>query len=190
MDLVNQIMEIITNIITNFTNCVTIIAIGVGGFWAYYLFIKNRQEYPRAEVKHKLIQKHLDYGKILLHVEVEVVNLGEVLISLESGEVRLLQVLPVQEEIEKAIQSDEDPVGKGKYELDWCLLAERKLFYKETSCEIEPKESDKFHFDFVIKNDIQTVEIYSHFKNQRKKDKKLGWDCTSLHDIEGGTKEI
>ena len=62
MDWVKQIFEIIISIViilnstvTIFTNCVTIIAIGVGGLWAYYLFIQNRQKYPRAKVKHKLI---------------------------------------------------------------------------------------------------------------------------------------
>ena len=182
MDIVSKILGIIANLFT-------IGAIIWGVYWTYYLFVKNRQKYPRADVKHTLIQKYLGYGKILLHVDVEVTNLGDVLINLKSGEIRLLQVLPLCGKIDEVLQGDEDPVEKGKTELNWYQLSLRELSF-DKPCEIEPKESEAFHCDFVIKNDVQTVEIYSYFWNQHKANKELGWDCTTLHDIEGGTKNI
>jgi hypothetical protein len=185
MDITSKIFGIIANLFT-------ISAIVWGIYWTYFLFIKNRQKYPRADVKHKLVQKYLGYGKILLHVDVEVINLGDVLISLKSGHIRLLQVLPLCGKIDEALQADDDPVGKGKTELDWYQLSQRKLSF-EPPCEIEPKESEVFPIDFVIKNDVQTIEIYSYFRNQDKDskepNKELGWDCTTIHDIEGGTTE-
>lgn len=174
------VTEIIYNVLTS-------IALIVGGFWAYFLFIQNRQKFPRAAIKHQIMQKSLGNGKILLHVIIEVVNLGDVLVDLKSGKVRLLQVLPLDEDINKIIQSGEDPVSDGQSEISWPLMFSRKFLSKERPCEIEPKECESFQCDFVINNYVQTVSIYSFFQNKTKKGRELGWACTTIHDIEGGT---
>jgi hypothetical protein len=71
--------------------------------------------------------------------------------------------------------------------IDWYQLFQRELVTKEQPCEIEPKESESFHSDFIINDDVQTVSIYSYFKNQKKMGKELGWPCTTIHDVDGGT---
>ena len=94
------------------------------------------------------------------------------------------------EKIDKAIKGDDDPVPKEETEVNWYLLSSRKLVSKEQPCEIEPKESEAVYCDFVIKNDVQTVELYSNVLNQHKANKELVWSCTTLHDIEGGKNNI
>lgn len=180
MDTTSKFLEIISS-------CLTSLAIIVGAIWTYLLFVQHRQKYPRADIKHQVIQKSLGNGKNLFHVIIEVINIGDVLVNLESGQIRLLQVLPLIKDIEKSIQSGEDPVSDNNREISWYQISSRKLVSKDNPCEIEPKESESFHCDFVINHDVQTVMIYSFFHNQIKKGKKLGWDCSTIHDIEGGT---
>jgi len=74
-----------------------IAAILFGGYWSYMLFIKKRQKYPRACISHKLDQYSITDGKKLLHLTLNVQNCGEVLLSLIGGEVRLFQMLPVNQ---------------------------------------------------------------------------------------------
>jgi len=177
MDTAGKIAEIFSNIFTG-------IGIIVGGIWTYLTFVKNRLSYPKVEVKHQVIQKHLGDGKILLHVNVVVDNLGDVLVNFESGETRLLQILPLVGEAGEAIQKGEDPVNPGRYDIDWPKITGRVLIAKDNPCEIEPKEKETFPCDFVIKNDVQIVEIYSYFENITKKGKELGWPCTTVYEIE------
>ncbi len=178
-----------TKSITEIINTgLSLIAISVGGFWTYKLFIQHRQKYPRVEVKHEVIQKNLGNGKILFHVVIEVDNIGDVLLKLKTVKIRLLQVLPLFGRIKEAILNDDNPVNQDKTEIDWFqLFSKELLFSKEHTCEIEPKENESFHFDFVINDDIQTVMIYSFILNREKMRNKLGWQCATIHDIEGGT---
>jgi len=163
------------------------IALLLGIIWTYFLFIHNRQFYPRADIKHYVIQKHLDNGKILFHVAIEVDNLGDVLVKLKSGEVRLLQVLPLVGDIKEAVQNGKDPVCNNEREIKWYQLSSRILVPKKSICEIEPREKETFHSDFVVNNDVKTVMVYSFFDNKKKIFRKLGWQCETIHDLEGGT---
>jgi hypothetical protein len=117
MDIKTKI-EIISGVLTS-------LAILAGGIWTLIRYLQNRQRYPRVAVKHQVIQKSLGNGKILLHVITEVDNLGDVLIKLESGEIRLLQVLPLIGKIDKAVQNGEDPVSHGKYDRLVSIISKR-----------------------------------------------------------------
>jgi hypothetical protein len=32
---------------------------------------------------------------------------------------------------------------------------------------------------------VKTVEVYSYFKNEKKFDREIGWNLTTLYDLEG-----
>jgi hypothetical protein len=162
------------------------IAIIFGAIWTYFLFIHHRQWYPRADIKHHVIQKPLENGKVLFHVAIEVDNLGDILIKLELGEVRLLQVLPLVGDIKDNVQNGKDPITDNEREIKWYKLFSRILASIDNTCEIEPREKETFHCDFVVNNDVKTVMAYSFFHNKKKLFKNLGWTCEIIHDIEGG----
>jgi hypothetical protein len=158
----------------------TIIAIIVGGVWTYMLFIKRRQQYPRADITHKIINIPLTNGKTLLRVKTIISNPGEVLLTLASGETRVQQILPLSDDITADIAVGKDPVVEGT-EAGWPLLGRRVR--EGAPCEIEPGEKDEICYDFVIDSGVQATFVYSYYRNIMKKDRDIGWGLTTFNDM-------
>ena len=97
-------------------NIVEIIALAIGGIWAYRKFIKKREPYPKGEVKHKISHYNINNNKILIHVVTSFKNNGEVLLSLKKLDIRLQQIMPIAVEIKDLISSSPSPVPEGKAE--------------------------------------------------------------------------
>lgn len=161
----------------------TVIAIIVGGYWTYMLFVKTRQKYPRAKIEHNITQKHLSHNKLLLHVAINISNTGSVLLSPISGEIRIQQLIPLSFEIQDSINKGKDPVEDKHTEVLWPLIARKELKLKKGDLEIEPGESDQILYDFILDADIQTIQIYSYFKNDIKYHREIGWPLTTVYDI-------
>ena len=63
---------------------VAVAAVIVGGIWSYWLFVQNRQKYPRASISPHITHRHIGNDNLLLHVSVTISNVGDVLLSLIS----------------------------------------------------------------------------------------------------------
>jgi len=162
---------------------VTVIAIAIGGYWSYMLFMKKRQKYPRANITHHILQKPISDGKVLLNVTAVIHNTGDVLLSILSGDMRIQQVLPLSPEIQQAIVENKDPVENGKIEIDWPVIIQRIKSWQEGEFEIEPGEEDQVLFDFIFEDKFETVMIYSYFKNVSKPGREIGWGLSSIFDL-------
>ena len=163
----------------------TVLAIIVGGGWGYVLFVRKRQKYPRANTKHEITHLQIADGKLLLHVDVTISNVGDVLISLVSGIIRIQQILSPSPELMDAIKERGDPVKEGSREIEWPLIVERPSAWASGEFEIEPGESEQIPYDFIINADVQTVEVYSYYKNTEKPKREIGWNLTTIHKCGG-----
>lgn len=171
---------------------VTTVAIGVGGWWSYRLFVRKRERYPRAKVTHLASHWPLGEERILLRVAVDISNQGAVLLIPGAGELWVQQVRPLLPELAACLGRGEDPVAKGGTEVEWPLLAKRPL---ANIREIEPGENDQCHCDFFLGAEVQTVVIYSHIENRAKrrrlhrwrKGKPLVWNTTTSYDFPTAT---
>jgi hypothetical protein len=162
---------------------VTTIAILLGGLWTYFLFVKKRQRFPCANISHQILYKRISEGKALLNVKTVIANSGDVLLCLESGLVRIQQILPIPEDIGSLIEQGQDPVVKNRTEVDWPLIGDRSFTWEAGKCEIEPRENDYFVSDHVIDANVQLVAIYSYFQNTKKRKKAIGWGTTTVYEI-------
>jgi hypothetical protein len=160
-----------------------IAAIIIGGIWGYWLFVQYRQKYPRASIAHRITHRPIANGKLLLHVVVIISNAGDVLLSLVSLETRIQQVLPPPAEVLDFINKGHSPVPDGQTEIDWPLIDSQESGWKRGEYEIEPGESQEIHYDFILDAETQTIEVYSYLKNEKKRDREIGWDLTTLHDL-------
>lgn len=161
----------------------TVAALGLGGAWSFWLFVKNRQIYPSASIVHHITHRDIGEGKSLLHVDVVVSNVGDVLVSLIESETRVQQVLPLPASVQDTINSGQDPVPEGKTEVEWPLIDSHEQQLKKGQYEIEPGGSQQINHDFILDADVETIEVYSHVVNEKKRPRKLGWDLTSLYDL-------
>lgn len=160
---------------------VTAIGIIVGGYWSYMLFVKQRQKYPRAKIVHEIIHKHISTGKFLLRVCVTVSNIGDVLLSLNHIETRIQQMRPLHPDIEDKIKN---VVPIKTDEIPWPSLDLKESNWDVKEYEVEPKEDDKFYYDFVLDSNIQTVEVYSYIRNVAKGGREIGWNLTTIYDLD------
>jgi hypothetical protein len=173
-------LETIANIISAFA---TLAALIVGGVWGYYLFWKRRQRYPHANLEHRITHRHIGYDKVLLHVDLRISNIGDVLMSLASLETRIQRVLPLSDDLAESIGEGRDPVPEGGTEVAWPLYQCHEQEFRKGECEIEPGESQDINHDFIVDTGLETVEVYSYVTNERKAERTLVWDLTTLYDL-------
>lgn len=159
----------------------TTVAIIAGGIWTYFRFVKNRLFFTRAELKHEIVQKNLAAGKSLLRVTLTVFNKGDVLLPISNVWTRLKQITPVTGQLLEDLVSDKDLAKDDEGEILWPEIGFHEIDYSTCEAEIEPGESECFHFDFVINNSVKSVQIYSFFTNKQKKE--AGWPLTTIIDI-------
>lgn len=161
----------------------TTIALFVAGLWAYWLFVKNRERFPRASVTHETMVVRVSNNQWLLHVSTVVKNSGKVLLPLDTAFVRLQLVRPLPASIGKALTAGQDPVPEGQQEVDWPLLRSRHWEWPRGAAEIEPGEQETLLADFFVDTSVDVVEVYSYVTNTTKKGRTIGWGRTTLLDL-------
>ena len=167
-----------------FEMTITSIALIIGGWWTYKKFVKKREKFPRASTTHRIIERDVGNKKKLVHVFIEIKNIGDVLLSIESYDVRINKVVPIDNEIREKILKDEDPLSEN-YKISWPNLFYRVKNFKEKAWEIEPSENEVENLDFVIDKKIKTIQVYSYFKNTSKTEREIGWEEITFHDLGG-----
>ncbi|HEM62152.1 MAG TPA: hypothetical protein ENO24_07660 [Chloroflexi bacterium] len=161
----------------------TAAALIFGAVWSYKLFIQHRQQYPRASLQHTIKHWRIGQGKTLLHVDVIVSNVGDVLISLEEGRTTVEQVLPLPAHMAGRLEAGQDLLEEGEYEVPWEVIGEAKYHWQTGGCEIEPSETQGIENDFILDESVSTVQVYTYLRNETKRPRKLTWDLTTLYDI-------
>ena len=162
----------------------TSLAIIVGGISAYLAFGRKREKFPRARLKHTFAVVRMDDGQRILRVQLDVENIGDTLLGIGWVLNRVQQVLP------RAITADGafDPKpSDAEPEIAWPTIpdGERNIRFKLGGREIEPKETDEFHFDYQLDPDVETVQVYSFTENAHKSE--IGWMTTTLLDLSTAT---
>ena len=163
-------------------NIAEIAALAIGGIWTYRRFIKKREPYPKAEIKHHISHVRLSKDKNLIHVKTTFNNKGEVLLSMRHCETRLQQITPLTKEMEDGLETN-SLILRNQSEVEWPLLDTYETEWPKGQAELEPEESEYLHADFIIDARIEVVMAYSYIKNIYKENREIGWGCTTIYDI-------
>ena len=78
---------------------------------SFEIFIKNRNLLPKINTSHKVTCIQLNQKKILLHVEIIVVNDSDVIVKLKDYMVSVYQILPLKREVEEMINRDSSKIN-------------------------------------------------------------------------------
>lgn len=158
---------------------VTISAVFVGGFWTYDVFIKERHDYPHANVEQKINHLSLADKELLLRVGLDLTNTGSSLLEIDRSTIRIQQILPLA-------SCSNDPCAMSQLKdaaaaverkddrFNWPLIADRDV---QTTIEIEPGEKQSLDYEFLIPSTVKAVRIYTYLRNDKrsKQDKEIGW---------------
>jgi hypothetical protein len=147
---------------------VQILAIIIGGVWAYMLFVKKRERFPRLELKHEIISGLFPDGRQLLHITLHLKNIGTVLWQAKDAVLRVQQILPLTPDLEDGLKRGLDPRYPTESEIRWPLLNEITTAYSKEKkpLRIEPGESDQIHYDVILQPNVTLVEVYSYVQNR------------------------
>jgi hypothetical protein len=167
----------------------SILALAIGGFWAYKAFIQKRMAFPRAKGSFTILDYPVNEGNNVLRIQLDIENIGESLMQISNHFARVQQVQPIAEVDGKKFDPIPDPETN---EIPWPLVKEHEKKDHKVHREIEPGESDTLSFDFTIPSEIKRVYINIYIQNKKKKSKwyyafyrkEIGWDFSTTHLIE------
>jgi hypothetical protein len=161
------------------------VALIVAGWWTWQTYVRKRVRFPGAKVEH-LINHWEDAEHRFLRVTLRMTNTGNVMIPITEGFTWIQQMTPLPEPLHGTILAGGNPLQAHTTEFGWTLIGERQL-QDEGIYEIEPGETDEFHFDFMIPKSVLRVLIYSHLQNQKKRGlfggKEIGWNLSTICEI-------
>lgn len=187
--------ESFKDLVDIFSSVVTILAIGIGGIWTYSLFIKERADFPHANIEQKISHVAFAKGVNLMRVAVEITNTGKSKLKLNKADVRVQRVLPfkgcsdevkpcVADQINQSLKLVEQPVER----FTWPLHARIDRLF---DVEIEPGEKAVVDYEFALPDELQVVRVYSHLRNDAAPNPTLntGWQLAEFYDFRERKKE-
>jgi hypothetical protein len=165
-------------------NVATAIALGVGGWWTYLRFFKNRTGKPKAALVHSVEDRRLTDDDVLVRVVIKLENTGSVLLPVERLRCEISQVHPLAPEALERLKKRE--LITDEHLANLCCIRCYEEDREKGEVRIEPGETDIFPFDFVVPSGISTISIYAHIGNSTERKKEIGWELTALYDLNAG----
>jgi hypothetical protein len=157
----------------------TVIALLIGGFWTYWVFVENREDLPHANISESVTGRLISPEWYWLQVSVTITNAGKHLVAIGDADITVQQILPLPDNISKNIVTKQDSVPRDAFVIPWHGLCR---YARPSKISVEPGEHDTTTFDFVIPAWVRLVKIYSFFKHP-----KIGWHETVVYEIKGST---
>jgi hypothetical protein len=145
------------------------------GIW----FFIHREHLPKANIAHEVTYRQLTKDIKWVHVSVNITNVGQPLLDIKSGVVRIQQILPLDPIIANQLAVGMDPIPAEDCVIPWPLRSVHHL--KNLVLQIEPGETDTKEYEFLVPASVQTAKIYSEFKNETEP--HLKWIKTTIVDL-------
>lgn len=172
---------------------ITILAIIIGGFWTYNIYVKERRHFPHANIEQTVEHISLSEKINLLHVTITLMNDGASRLFLKKGFVRIQQILPEpdcngnqpcvpsQNQIEVSLKGNQRKQDR----FSWPLIQERNKTF-EIPLDIEPGEKDIIGFEFALSSSVKAIRVYSYFRNEAKSKpgSEIGWKTYQFYRFE------
>ena len=141
----------------------------VAAVWTYTLFIRQRQRFPRAVLEHRITHQRIGHGRVLVHVDVVIANLGNTLVRIQRVVMRVRQVRPVRaEQLVRLLRGCGALDRDARPRPEWTVIARRIEQWLKGEIEVEPGETQHLYYDFVLGDRIEVIQIYTHARNVAK----------------------
>ena len=157
---------------------VQIVAIVAAATWASYRFGLFRERIPRGAISHEVTHRPLTDSAIHLSLTVIFSNAGHVLWSFEPARQNLTtiqHVKPITSDHIMILEQQRDVGPDIPYQ--WARIYERPL---AAPLEVEPSDTERVNYEFIIDNAIESILIYPHYGRTNR-----GWDAAMIYDISG-----
>ncbi len=144
----------------------TIIAIMLGGFFAWRRGFIFRHEQPHVTISHDVTHRQIGHGYVHIEVTATLSNSSRVKMEFHDGLFTVEQLAPLSHK--DAERLFETLFEKDLYEIPkWPLLRERRLEWSKDELIVEPGEKVTATFEHIVSNAVESVLITTYFYNTR-----------------------
>ena len=191
----------------------TIIALALGGIFAWRRGFIFRHQQPHVTISHDVTHRPIGYGYLHIEVTATLHNTSRVKVEFRDGLFTVEQLAPVDGDMAERLF--DDVIDKDFYESPkWDVLGERRLQWGKDELIVEPGEMATTTFEHILSNAIESVLVTTYFYNtqvvgeipvginprdadRRKRLRSLwrisgprGWTRTTGHDIKSTTYDL
>lgn len=164
---------------------VTAVAIVAGGIFAYYKLQLFRDLEPHLTISHEVSHRPLSDSYVHVAVTANLYNSSKVHIDILTYTFQLQEVAPASDTEVERLYND---VFEDRYEdyFQWPVIGEIELNKEIGEMIIEPGETHRETFEFIVSTEIKAVMVYSYFENSihsQKPQTAEGWGATTIYDI-------
>lgn len=146
---------------------VTIIAIMLGGLFAWRRGFIFRQWQPHVTISHDVTHRRVSSEHIHIEITAILYNSSRVKAEFWDGLFTVEQLAPVSDEYVEQLYG-KTFVDKDRYEApEWHCLKEIRLEWKEEELIAEPGEKIAVTFEYIVPNHVQSILITTYFYNTR-----------------------
>ena len=148
--------------------------LGLGGWWTYRLFVKERHDRIRANVEHHVSSAIVSPSERVVRVLLEIQNAGSVLLQPRKASIRLDIVAPAE-----APNLDKVRESKRTSEHNWPSLRTINLDFAADGFHLEPFEKERYSVDFLVPISTTAVQVHSVVDAPDN----TYWDLATLHAV-------
>lgn len=169
-----------------------VVAILVGGWWTWQLFVRKRVAFPNVRTDHEILNLPAFKNKVLLTLNVTLTNTGSVVAEFRSGKIYVRQIRPFPEHLEECVNAaDATALREGRVEklfveseqIAWPEIGSRKMLWEKGEFILEPGESETIQYDFLLDDTIDTVRVVTYFRKVIQRKPEIGWRQTTLYEL-------
>ena len=160
-------------------------AIGLGGVFALFKLQVFRDLTPHLTISHEVIHSPISPSYTLINVTVELRNSSKVHVELREAIFRLQKVAPLSDEVAARLYGATYEDGERATER-WPELSEVERRWAEGELIVEPGESHREAYDFLVSTDVSAARVYTFFHNpsfQEGGGLARGWGATTVYDM-------
>ena len=168
-----------------FQSAITVFAIVVGGVFAWFKLQAFRDFEPHLTISHEI--RHRIISESYLHIDVTATlqNSSRVKIELREADFRLQQVSPLSDQKVENLYAEVFAEAEHTH-IQWPILFEVQRDWDRGNLIVEPGESHRESYDFIVSTGVESVSVYTYFYNPSfSEDSRTveGWGATTVYDI-------
>jgi hypothetical protein len=175
-------VESTEKIVSIVASCASTLAIIVGGIFAWWRWGREAPSTRRGELTHNVVYSFMSDSHRLIHVTLNLKNVGSATLSPVEGYTKIFQVLALPSDFAARLLDGSVPLGVTKTEFDWPCIGRRDYPLREDDVRIDSGESETYGADFIIPAGVSAVFVYS-MACLDPEDSDLGWDVTTFHEF-------
>lgn len=164
---------------------VAAVAISAGGLFAYYKLQWFRDLEPHLTISHEVSHRSIGDSYVHIAVSATLYNSSRVKLGLRDGFFLVQQISPSSDEDIEAWFA-EVFVSGDQFDIQWPTLDERRLSWRENELIVEPGESHRESYEYIVSRETETVLIYTYYFNPEHAEHRSGaegWEASTVYDI-------